>query len=130
MTITQQEREVVEQNGGAYVADYRVLVRELGISAQRAARVIRLMRAEQIKSRPAPPRNVMGGSGDFDRGFGIGGLGRYVEDPIIPSLAAMERAERMEAQARYCSRCGESDLFDGVMFSTDPGSGLCDDCYG
>ena len=65
---------------------------------------------------------------DFDKGFGIGGLGRYVEDPIIPTVAQIERHEKMEAQATFCSRCGESDAFDGAMFTTGGGN-VCDDCY-
>jgi hypothetical protein len=28
-----------------------------------------------------------------------------------------------------CRRCGQSE-FSGAMFTTDPGSGFCDDCYG
>lgn len=66
---------------------------------------------------------------DFDGGFGIGGLGRHVEKPIIPSVEAIERVERMEQRATYCKRCGQSDVFDGAMFTTDASSGLCDDCY-
>ena len=66
---------------------------------------------------------------DFDRGFGIGGLARYEEPPFIPTVAQMERLERLEAQATYCRRCGQSDVFDGAMFTTDRSSGLCDDCF-
>ena len=64
--------------------------------------------------------------------MGIGGIGTYAENemPVIPSVAAIECMERMEARARYCRRCGQSDVFDGAMFTTDRGSGLCDDCYG
>lgn len=67
---------------------------------------------------------------DFDKGFGIGGLGRHVEAPVIPTIAQMKRLERLEAQAHSCRRCGESDVFDGAMFTTAPSSGLCDDCFG
>ena len=66
---------------------------------------------------------------DFDRGgFGIGGLGRYEEPPFIPTKAQMDKLECMEARATYCRRCGESDVFDGAMFTTLASSGLCDDC--
>ena len=80
------------------------------------------------QSQASPQPDISGG--DFDRGFGIGGLGRYQEDPIIPSVTAIERVERMEARARTCRRCGQSDVFDGAMFTTDASSGLCDECYG
>ena len=65
---------------------------------------------------------------DFDRGFGIGGLGRHVEQPIVPSIAAIERVEKMEARATYCRHCGQSDVFDGAMFTTGGGN-ICDDCF-
>ena len=66
----------------------------------------------------------------FDRGFGIGGLGRHVEDPIIPTVEQMKRVEAAEAKMRICKRCGASDLYDGAMFTTIKGSGYCDDCVG
>lgn len=65
---------------------------------------------------------------DFDRGFGIGGLGRHVEEPFIPSVAQMAKLERMEARATHCRRCGESDVVDGAMFTTGGGN-VCDDCF-
>ena len=67
---------------------------------------------------------------DFDRGFGIGGLARYAEPPVIPTVQQMERVAKLEAQAVRCRRCGDTDMFDGAMFTTDAASGLCDDCYG
>jgi len=68
---------------------------------------------------------------DFDRtGLGIGNLGRYVEEPAVPTIQQIERLEKLEAQAQYCKRCGCSDVFDGAMFTTIAGSGLCDDCCG
>lgn len=67
---------------------------------------------------------------DFDQGFGIGGLGRFVEDPIIPTIAQMKKLEQLEAQATYCRMCGESDVFDGAMFGNNgKSSRLCNDCY-
>ena len=69
-------------------------------------------------------------SHDFDQGFGIGGLGRYVEDPVIPTIAQVKRLEQLEAQATYCRICGESDVFDGAMFCNNgKASRLCNDCY-
>ena len=65
---------------------------------------------------------------DFDRGFGIGGLGRHVEPTTVPTVAQMARLEKMEARARYCRRCGQSDVFDGAMFTTGGGD-ICDDCF-
>jgi len=67
---------------------------------------------------------------DFDKGFGIGGLGRHAEEPIIPTVEQMKRIETAEAKMQTCRRCRQSDLYDGAMFTTDPSSGLCDDCYG
>lgn len=66
---------------------------------------------------------------DFDGGFGIGGLGRHEEKPIIPSVKVLERYERKAAQARTCRRCGQTDVFDGAMFTT-LGGNICDDCAG
>ena len=67
---------------------------------------------------------------DFDRtGLGIGGLGRHEEPPIVPTVKAIKRLERMEAGATHCRRCGCSDVFDGAMFTTGGGD-VCDDCFG
>jgi hypothetical protein len=66
---------------------------------------------------------------DFDQGFGIGGLGRHEEPPVVPSEEALERYERLQKRARYCRQCGQSDVFDGVMFTT-LGGDICDDCAG
>ena len=65
---------------------------------------------------------------DFDRGFGIGGLGQHEEKPIAPTAEQIERVVRQERHARRCRSCGCSTL-DGAMFTTDASSGLCDDCY-
>ncbi len=65
---------------------------------------------------------------DFDRGFGIGGLGRQVaKDTLTPRQA--ERKAQAERETKYCSICGASEL-DGAMFSTDAGGNVCDDCFG
>jgi hypothetical protein len=66
---------------------------------------------------------------DFDQGFGIGGLGRHIEAPIIPTVEAIARVEEMEQRAQTCRKCGQNDVFDGAMFTTAQDSGLCDDCY-
>lgn len=65
---------------------------------------------------------------DFDKGFGIGGLGRHEELPTIPSAKAIERLEKALDEAQRCGRCGQTDTIDGAMFTTDPASGFCDDC--
>jgi len=65
---------------------------------------------------------------DFDKGFGIGGLGRFEETPYIPTVEQMEREDARVAKLQRCRKCGQ--LEGDVMFSTDPDSGLCDDCYG
>ncbi len=62
-------------------------------------------------------------------GLGIGGLAHYEEKPIIPSARALERHERKLAQATTCHRCGQTDVFDGAMFTTGGGD-ICDDCFG
>jgi hypothetical protein len=66
---------------------------------------------------------------DFDGGFGIGGLGRHEETPIIPSVKAIERVQRMHDTDVICRRCGSSKNFDGAMFTTGGGD-VCDDCFG
>ena len=86
--------------------------------------------AEPIQAQAHAPQVAAESVYDFDRtGAGIGGINRLQEDLIIPTKAAFERYERLEARATYCRRCGKSDVFDGAMFTTDPASGLCDDCY-
>ncbi len=65
---------------------------------------------------------------DFDSGLGIGGLGRHIEQPVVPTIAAIERVERTEKTAIYCRKCGQSDVWDGAMFTTGGGD-VCDDCY-
>jgi len=66
---------------------------------------------------------------EYNHTFGIGSLSSYEETPIIPTVAQIQRVAKMESEARYCRCCGQSDVFDGAMFTTDPSSGLCDDCY-
>lgn len=66
---------------------------------------------------------------DFSRsGLGIGGLGRHEEPATWPTAATMERMDKLDAQQR-CRHCGGRE-WTGAMFTTDPSSGLCDDCYG
>lgn len=76
---------------------------------------------------------------DFDRtGLGIGGINRadpyYDELDVIHALerdpGLLDRIQTRERTMRVCRRCGDNDLYDGAMFTTDPASGLCDDCYG
>lgn len=79
---------------------------------------------------PEPPQPAKQRGYDFDRGFGIGGLGRYEETPFIPTIRQIEQLEHLEATDTVCRRCGGSENFDGAMFTTDRSSGYCDDCYG
>ena len=65
---------------------------------------------------------------DFDRGYGIGGLGKHEEKPVAPTAGQIEQVVRQERRARRCKACGCSEL-DGARFTTDASSGLCDDCY-
>jgi len=87
---------------------------------------------EPIRARAQAPQTIAKPTEspyDFDRtGAGIGGIGRFQDDPIIPTQKAFERYEQLRARATYCRRCHQSDVFDGAMFTTDPASGLCDDC--
>ena len=67
---------------------------------------------------------------DFSHsGLGIGGLSSYEEPTVIPTVKQMERLEKMEQRATRCRRCGQSDEFDGAMFTTGGGN-VCDDCFG
>ncbi len=67
----------------------------------------------------------------FDRtGLGIGRLSQHTEPTPTPSARQIERVVRKTRQAQTCCRCGQSDTWDGAMFTTDPSSGICDDCYG
>lgn len=65
---------------------------------------------------------------DFDKGFGIGGLGRHVEPITVPTIKAIEKMERIEREMEVCRQCGASNIIDGAMFTTIAGSGYCDDC--
>ena len=67
---------------------------------------------------------------DFsESGLGIGGLAHHEEKPIAPSARAVERVERMHQRETICRICGQSDVFDGAMFTTYGGN-ICDDCGG
>lgn len=68
-------------------------------------------------------------SHDYDKGLGIRGLDRYTEPVPTPTGEQIDRQIQRQAQARRCRSCGCSEL-EGAMFTTDPSSGLCDDCYG
>lgn len=96
------------------------VAKALGLTDGQAATL-----AGDNESSPQPSR---GEPRDFDSGLGIGGLGRHQEKPIIPTVAQMERMEKLEAQATTCRRCGQSDL-DGAMFTTGGGGSICDDCF-
>lgn len=61
-------------------------------------------------------------------GLGIGGLATFQETPIIPTIAQIERVERLENEMIVCRHCGASDIFDGAMFTTGGGD-VCDDCF-
>lgn len=66
---------------------------------------------------------------DFDGGLGIGGLGRHEEKPVAPTASQVGRMEKLAAKAKTCRRCGQTDVFDGAMFTTASGGSICDDCY-
>lgn len=64
---------------------------------------------------------------DFDRGFGIGGLGRYEESYLVPTVPQIRCMSELEAEAKICRCCGQSE-FDGAMFTTITYGDICDDC--
>jgi hypothetical protein len=66
---------------------------------------------------------------DFSHsGLGIGGLATYEESPVIPSVRAIKRVQRMHDTDVVCQRCGASKNSDGAMFTTGGGN-ICDDCF-
>ena len=65
---------------------------------------------------------------DIDSGLGIGGINNDQSMPFIPSARAIERVQKMHDTDTICKRCGASENFDGAMFTTLGGSGICDDC--
>lgn len=65
---------------------------------------------------------------DTDSGLGIGGINRDQSMPVIPSIAALERIEKMTKTDIVCKKCGASQNFGGAMFTTLRGSRICDDC--
>jgi len=85
-------------------------------------------RYEPLQS-TTPSRGSTATGHDFDKGFGIGGLGRFQETSTIPTPEQMKRIEKMMARATTCRRCGQNDVFDGAMFTT-VGGNICDDCCG
>lgn len=81
---------------------------------------------------PVQPARQAHADSDTDTAIiGIGGIGicSQNEMPTIPSEQALKRYDEMDRRAHYCKRCGQSDV-DGAMFTTNPNSGLCDDCGG
>jgi hypothetical protein len=65
---------------------------------------------------------------DIDSGLGIGGINNDQSMPTIPSVSALEKIQEMHDTDIICKRCGASQKFDGVMFTTLGGSNICDDC--
>ena len=82
-----------------------------------------------------------------DERYGTEGLGIYspngaFEGPFVslewarekidgyaPKPAPRKRQTFAPTSTQRCRRCGQSE-FSGAMFTTDPSSGFCDDCYG
>lgn len=62
--------------------------------------------------------------------LGIGGIGIFAENekPTIPTARQIERMERLDREAIRCRICGQTDIFDGAMFTTIRGGDICDDC--
>ena len=64
---------------------------------------------------------------DYDKGFGNGGLGKYVEAQIIPSAKSIGKMQKLTDTDVICRVCGASKNFDGAMF-TNGSDDICDDC--
>lgn len=78
-------------------------------------------------SQPAPVAASTESPFDFDSGgFGIGGLGRYEEQPIIPTAAQLDRQARREASYAECD-CGHRVPAAQVM--TASLGTACPNCY-
>ncbi len=65
---------------------------------------------------------------DIDSGLGIGGINNDQSAPFVPSVAAIERVQRLHDTDTICKRCGASKNFDGAMFTNFGGGNICDDC--
>ena len=65
---------------------------------------------------------------DTDSGLGIGGINNDQSMPIIPNVRVSARIQKLHDTDTVCRRCGASENFDGAMFTTIAGSGICDDC--
>ena len=65
---------------------------------------------------------------DIDSGLGIGGINNDQSAPIVPSIRALKKLEKMVNSDVICKRCGGSKNFDGAMFTTLCGGNICDDC--
>jgi len=104
------------------------VARTLGLTEQQAG----TLAGDDAQPQPAAPaRTFVDSPSPYDfsaSGLGIGGLGTYDEKPIIPTVATIQRVERLESEMTVCRRCGASDVFDGAMF-TDGGGDICDDCF-
>ena len=65
---------------------------------------------------------------ELDRGDQV----RYDDDwyaCIRNKPAPRKRQTFAPTSTQRCRRCGQSE-FSGAMFTTDPSSGFCDDCFG
>jgi len=104
------------------------VAKTLGLTEQQAG----TLAGDDAQPQPdAPAQTLVDSTATYDfsaSGLGIGGLGAYDEKPIIPTIAAIKRVERLEAEMTVCRRCGASDIFDGAMF-TNGGGDVCDDCF-
>jgi len=110
-------------NGNHYIAywEFHEWSRGYVTEAEAQAEADRLNKRAQTEQDPHPH--------DFSHsGLGIGGINNDQSMPVIPSLAAMERIEQLEANDVICRRCGASKNFDGAMFTTGGGD-ICDDCF-
>lgn len=86
----------------------------------------KLMRELNIQKPTPTPKQFA--SMDIDSGLGIGGINNDQSMPVIPSVRAIERVQKMHDTDTICKRCGASANFDGAMFTTLGGSNICDDC--
>lgn len=109
---------------GRYVVTFDGAMTRVEAQAERDRLNVQLTPPTEQPISPAQPQ------ADYCGIMGIGGLGIYAENeaPFVPSERAIERYEKLAAQARTCRRCGQTDVFDGAMFTTSGGD-VCDDCF-
>ena len=84
-----------------------------------------LAELDRLNAKPEPMQTVQF---DFDGGFGIGGINRAQEMPIVPTPEQIGRYNRAVETDVVCKVCGASKHFGGAMFCNGGGD-ICNDCF-